>query len=377
MSEQLVPTRKHEKIRQWILDGIRKGSILPGDLIPSESELCRKFGSARGSVRQAVAGLVGEGWLKSQKGVGTFCVTRDRQLTMDIGLVCFFSGSYIFPRISRGCDQVAHRRGFHIVLNQSEDDPVKEREILLKLQKRRVDGILIEPVFDGSAASNVDLLEHVEASGTPVILLDNHFPGKAFTRIALDDEAGGRLVASHLWGKGHRDIGIFWDAGDLPKRLRRDSAAEFLAAQGAAPRAEWRVEYKGPVSSGRAAAALRGCSTGAARCRRRSSARATRRPWSCTGRPVRTASEDSPGPFRGQLRQLQSRRPAGHIPELRGPPRAVHGGAGRADPAGTPVEPRDRQHYDQPDRPAAGGAWFCPRTEAPDGDPAPARTRGR
>jgi GntR family transcriptional regulator of arabinose operon len=257
MSEQLVHTRKHEKIRQWILDGIRNGSIMPGDLIPSENEMCRQFESARGSVRQAIAGLVSEGWLKSQKGVGTFCVTRDRQLTMDIGLVCFFSGSYIFPRISRGCDQVAHRRGFHIVLNQSEDDPFKEREILEKLKKRRVDGILIEPVFDGSAASNADLLERIEASGTPVILLDNHFPGKAFTRIALDDEAGGRLVASHLWNRGHRDIGILWDAGYLPKRTRRDAAASFLADSGAAPRAEWQVEYRGPVSSGRAAAALK------------------------------------------------------------------------------------------------------------------------
>lgn len=199
---------------------------------------------------------MGEGWLKTQKGVGTFCVTKDRQLTMDIGLVCFFSGSYIFPRISRGCDQVAHRRGFHIVLNQSEDDVAKEHEILSKLQKRRVDGILIEPVFDGTSASNVDLLEQIDASGTPVILLDNHFPGRGFTRVALDDDAGGRRVASYLWEKGHRDIGIAWDSGYLPKRLRRDGAARFLQEAGAPLREAWQVPYKGPVSSGATASAL-------------------------------------------------------------------------------------------------------------------------
>ena len=256
MYEQLVHTSKHQKIRQWILESIRKGEIVPGDLIPSESELCRKFDAARGSVRQAISGLANEGWLKSRKGIGTFCVMKDRPLTMDIGLVCFFSGSYIFPRISRGCDQVAHRRGFHIVLNQSEDDPVKEREILEKLHGRGVDGILIEPVFDGSGASNVELLEQIEASGTPVILLDNYFPGRGFTRVAMDDEAGGRLVAAHLLHQGHREIGILCDSGYMPKRVRRDKAAAFLAEAGAAPRAEWLIDYKGPVSAGRAAAAL-------------------------------------------------------------------------------------------------------------------------
>ena len=257
MSEQLVHTSKHQKIRQWIIDSIQKGEIVPGDMIPSESELCRKFEAARGSVRQAISGLVNEGWLKSRKGVGTFCVKKDRQLTMDIGLVCFFSGSYIFPRISRGCDQVAHRRGFHLVLNQSEDDPIREREILEKLHRRGVDGILIEPVFDGSGGSNVELLEQIEASGTPVILLDNYFPGRSFTRVAMDDAAGGRLVAAHLMHKGHREIGILCDSGYMPKRLRRDGAAAFLAEAGSAPRARWMVDYRGPVSSGRAAAALR------------------------------------------------------------------------------------------------------------------------
>lgn len=258
MSEQAVYTSKHQRIRQWILDSIKQGAIIPGDLLPSESELCKRFDASRGSVRQAIGSLVSDGWLKSQKGVGTFCVLKDRQLTMDIGLVCFFSGSYIFPRISRGCDQIAHRRGFHIVLNQSEYDQGKEREILLKLKKRRVDGILIEPVFDGSGASNVDLLEDLEASGTPVILLDNHFPGRSFTRVAMDDTAGGRLVAAHLWEKGHRDIGILSDSGYLPKRLRKEGALALLSESGAAPQPQWILDFQGPVSAGRAAAALAG-----------------------------------------------------------------------------------------------------------------------
>jgi GntR family transcriptional regulator of arabinose operon len=256
MSDQVVYTGKQQQIRQWVLDAIRSGQIIPGDKLPSESELCSKLGASRGSVRQAITALVNEGWLRSQKGVGTFCIMKDRRLTMDIGLICYHSGSYIFPRIARGCDQIAHRRGFHILLNQSDYDITREREILTKLRKRGVDGIVIEPIFDGSSPSNVDLLEEIEAEGVPVVLLDNYFPDRGFTRIAMDDAAGGRLVASHLWDKGHRSIGVAYGSGYLPKQLRRDGAAQFLKEAGAGIRADWIVECEEPVSSGRAFATL-------------------------------------------------------------------------------------------------------------------------
>jgi GntR family transcriptional regulator of arabinose operon len=256
MSEQAVRISKHQLISRWILESIRSGTIVPGDKLPSESELCTRFTASRSAVRQAIAGLANDGWLKSQKGIGTFCVLKDRPLTMDIGLVCFFSSSYIFPRISRGCDEVAHRRGFHILLNQSEYKLDKEREILTKLQKRGVDGIVIEPVFDGAGPSNVELLAELDRTGIPLILIDNYFPDHGFTRVAMDDRAAGRLVASHLWGKGHRDVGILCDCGYLPKRLRREGAESWLAEAGAAPRAEWHVSFQGPIHSGDAARAL-------------------------------------------------------------------------------------------------------------------------
>jgi GntR family transcriptional regulator of arabinose operon len=250
MYDQVVHTSKHQQIRQWVLDNIKSGTIAPGDKLPSESELCRKFGTSRGSVRQAIATLSGDGWVKSQRGIGTFCAEKDRSLTMDVGLVCFFSSSYIFPRIARGCDQVAHRQGFHILLNQSEYDLRKEAEILRKLQRRGVDGIIIEPVFDGGGASNLGLLDELDRAGMPLVLVDNFFPDRGFTRVALDDAAGGRLVASHLWDKGHRRIGIVLDGGYLPKKVRREGAARFLSERGSQVPDDLVIPYEGPIHSG-------------------------------------------------------------------------------------------------------------------------------
>jgi GntR family transcriptional regulator, arabinose operon transcriptional repressor len=252
MSDHVVRTTKHSQVRQWILDSIKAGRIVPGDRLPSESELCKKFDASRSSVRQALTTLAGEGWLKSQRGVGTFCAMKDRALTMDIGLICYHSSSYIFPRIARGCDQIAHRRGFHILLNQSEYDLRKEEEILRKLHKRGVDGIIIEPVFDGKNPSNLPLIGEIARGGTPFVLLDNYYHSPEYTYVAMDDREGGRLVASYLWEKGHRRISILYDGRYLPKIQRKDGALAYLADAGVPIREDWVLSYEGPIPAGHA-----------------------------------------------------------------------------------------------------------------------------
>lgn len=58
----------HEKIANYLRKEISGGRIGAGDPVPSESELCRKFDSSRGPVRQAMATLRSEGLISSGRG---------------------------------------------------------------------------------------------------------------------------------------------------------------------------------------------------------------------------------------------------------------------------------------------------------------------
>ena len=249
MSVQLVTT-KHSEISEWLKAEIDAGSIRPGDRIPSESEICRKFSVSRTSVRLAISNLSREGLLESRKGIGTFCRSRELKAVVDLALVCFFPSSYIFPRIAAGFDALTHRLGYHMLLNQSGHSLEKEREILLKLKARGVGGIAIEPINRGSNdptrpfdpdRTNRALLQEIRDSGIGVVLLDSDFGDGSFPSIVINDRKGGELVSRYLWERGHREIGIVCSRDHLAKKLRSWGARDFLSSVGVRVPDAWQI----------------------------------------------------------------------------------------------------------------------------------------
>jgi GntR family transcriptional regulator len=62
----------YEQLKQVILRQIELGEYGPGDLLPSEHEMCDKYQVSRTVVRQALGELVNEGRLYRMRGKGTY-----------------------------------------------------------------------------------------------------------------------------------------------------------------------------------------------------------------------------------------------------------------------------------------------------------------
>jgi GntR family transcriptional regulator len=62
----------YEQLKGLIVQQIAADGLEPGDLLPSEGELCERYGVSRTVVRQAVGDLVSEGLLQRMRGRGTF-----------------------------------------------------------------------------------------------------------------------------------------------------------------------------------------------------------------------------------------------------------------------------------------------------------------
>jgi GntR family transcriptional regulator/GntR family frlABCD operon transcriptional regulator len=71
--------RLYEILRKHIVDGIYD----EGDLLPSENELCRLYGMTRPTVRQSLAGLAADGYIRKHQGKGSIV----HNLPKEIGIL--------------------------------------------------------------------------------------------------------------------------------------------------------------------------------------------------------------------------------------------------------------------------------------------------
>lgn len=73
------PVPKYYQLKEIVRGMIEKEELREGQLVPSERELCERYGISRMTVRQAVMDLVNEGVLYREQGRGTFVGKKFQQ----------------------------------------------------------------------------------------------------------------------------------------------------------------------------------------------------------------------------------------------------------------------------------------------------------
>ncbi len=71
----------HMQVKEWILQQLDSGQLVPGSQLPAERELARKLGVSLVTIRTALAELQWEGILGRQQGRGTFVLSHGVSLS--------------------------------------------------------------------------------------------------------------------------------------------------------------------------------------------------------------------------------------------------------------------------------------------------------
>ncbi|TKW64992.1 MAG: LacI family transcriptional regulator [Paracoccus denitrificans] len=145
--------------------------------------------------------------------------------SQQVGLVLPDFRMPLFAEFARAFAMAARARGLVLTVADSLGDIEMQRSNVTELAARGMDAVLLVPMR-GSSLNGLRL-------PTPLIVIDAET--NPLNAVSSDHGAGGRLIAGHLAGLGHRDV-LILNGGDAPasrvNHLRLSSIEETLRAFG-------------------------------------------------------------------------------------------------------------------------------------------------
>ena len=107
MVDRRNPVPLYIQVKNHIISEIEKGNIRIGDKLMSETKMQQFYGVTRPTIRAALAGLVAEGCLRKEHGLGTFCVAYpQKERFVNVDVITNQSDSYFYPYVLKGVSQV-------------------------------------------------------------------------------------------------------------------------------------------------------------------------------------------------------------------------------------------------------------------------------
>ena len=111
--------------------------------------------------------------------------------------------NHYFSELIDGSVEAAHMTGFPLIFGDSDEDAVRESEILEQLAAERVAGVVL-----ASATGMTKGLRRLMDLGIPVVAVDRRLPGLPVDTVTSDGEGGQYSAVRHLIGLGHRRIAM-------------------------------------------------------------------------------------------------------------------------------------------------------------------------
>ncbi|WKG32358.1 LacI family DNA-binding transcriptional regulator [Priestia aryabhattai] len=123
------------------------------------------------------------------------------QVTTTVGVIVPKIINPFFSYLVDSIEQVAYKKGYHVLIFQSNEDKEKELAFLNLLKTKQVDGIIMT-----SIENDWSLIEPFTEYG-PILLCNEYVNNANVPIVRLNQYKGAYIGVKHLLEKGHRKIG--------------------------------------------------------------------------------------------------------------------------------------------------------------------------
>lgn len=165
---------------QRIADHLRKEliSVNRGKInkLPTEKELCERYGVSRQTVRQALSIIEHEGLIERRQGSGAYATGLHPDASYNhIAILLPSDSDYTYARLRSNLQTAFTKEGFSVSFYLTGESVSRERFILQHLQNVPLRGVIIDTVKSALPNPNLDLYEKLWARQVATVFLHDAY----------------------------------------------------------------------------------------------------------------------------------------------------------------------------------------------------------
>jgi len=212
---------KYREILEKIQGEIASGRYRPGQRLPSEAELVRRYSASRMTVFRAMRELQTMGLITRRVGSGTFVSQAVNSGNFVFGLLIPELGqTEIFETICKGMMEAPQATHHSLLWGNSGAGSEREKEEVAEQLCRhyiaqKVSGVFFAPVefSEGRYQANHRIVADLDRARIPVVLLDRclePYPRRSnYDLVGIDNRRTAYLATEHLINAGAKRIAFF------------------------------------------------------------------------------------------------------------------------------------------------------------------------
>lgn len=211
----------YKQIQEDIKQQIAFGSLRPGDRLPSETDYARKYFVSQITAKNALNGLVDEGYVVRMQGKGTFVsnnptkvITGEAQDTPQmfkplskgtIGLLMPAMVTKVSQKILNYIEMFASKENYQLLFHITRESITDEAISIVNMRAQDVKGLIIFPVVDEMYN---DAILRLALEKFPLVLVDRSLKNISVNSVTSDNYTGVYEATKHLIEAKHTDISI-------------------------------------------------------------------------------------------------------------------------------------------------------------------------
>jgi GntR family transcriptional regulator of arabinose operon len=210
---------KSTRVYNWLRAYIEEHKFSAVRKIPSENALSRKFDLSRETVREAIARLGEEGFVRRVRGSGTY-INKDAAISSEldsgkaprkIGMILQGQDRDANSSLIEGVKEVLPPDMVDLRIFLTDNKLANERRCLESVLSQCFSGFIVDGVKANLMNPNLDCYQQLYQRKIPVVFYNNYYKELSYPKVVVDNHACADQLLRTVIEAGHRKIvGIFF-----------------------------------------------------------------------------------------------------------------------------------------------------------------------